>query len=811
MPENLSSTSHWKDEKGQSPGAFVNLSDPLFPSHLSGPQVSADISVDDDTGLINVKIGTSCDPPPAYLRQLEIPNESSSSPQRPLNRGLQVPRMNLVIFIVGSRGDVQPYVALALSLIKGHGHCVRIATHGEFRDLIVTAGQKVDGKLQFFDVGGDPKELMAFMVKNPKLMPGFKSLTNGDISRKRKMVATMLKGFLHSTFFPDPLTGEAFAADAIISNPPAFAHIHVAQALGIPLHMSFTMPWTATTAFSHPLVNTGGDEAGNQALSNYLSYELADMLMWQGLSDVVNDFRRKRLLLSPLYRRNAMELIENLRVPWTYCWSQGLCPKPSGWRANIEVTGFYFDEEEEIHYSPPEEVAKFLESGEPPIYIGFGSIVVKDAEALTDLIVKAVSATGRRALISSGWAGLGKDLASVPKNILFFQGGIPHDWLFANGKIAAVCHHGGAGTSAAGLRHGLPTIVVPFFGDQQFWGQAVHRIGAGPAPIPAAQITAEALSSAIEIALLHETRQAAGAVRDKIRNENGTDRGVDAFHRNLPIEKMRCDIKPDRAAVWFDTETHLKLSAVVVAVLLAEQKIDRKQLRPYRPVEISTDKHQRDAMSQSLASSTRLATMAAEGSAKLFIRPQEGLRTIFWELPKSSVQIIGDLQTGFANTPRLLGSDWRESGSITDVKSGFREAGIGLGYGVLDAVTGIVTEPIVGFKREGVVGVAKGVGRSWLNLISRPAAGALGLFTLPAVGLARQIRSAGSSAIDDVLINPRLDQGKRELSDLTDQELVDIVSAYDTLRSGTRSRRKAQSDRSYRPLLLGELSGFQKR
>lgn len=158
---------------------------------------------------------------------------------------------------------------------------MRLATHDAFRDFVVGA---VPG-LELFPVGGDPAELMAYMVKNPGLVPSLSSLAAGDIRRKRRMVAAMLEGFWRACVEPDPATGRPFVAEAIVANPPSFAHVHCAQALGVPLHLMFTMPWTRTRRFCHPLANLrarGGESGVPRGVANYVSYMAVEWLTWQG-------------------------------------------------------------------------------------------------------------------------------------------------------------------------------------------------------------------------------------------------------------------------------------------------------------------------------------------------------------------------------------------------------------------------------------------------------------------------------------------------------------------------------------------------
>lgn len=247
-----------KQKEKSEDGTSCPSSLPLTSDYERAPNWNSEV---DSHGQVRINLDLSS--LPQVEDHLELPDLLSPQEQLadPFNAA-QCPRLNIVIFVVGSRGDVQPYIALALELIKNRGHRVRIATHGDFKELVEGANVRLagledaqrrplTGLLEHFDIGGDPHQLMAYMVQNPGLLPGVKSITNGDVSIKRKMVGTMVVGCYKATFMPHEGTGRPFAADAIISNPPAFAHIHVAEALGIPLLMSFTMPWSATQRFCH--------------------------------------------------------------------------------------------------------------------------------------------------------------------------------------------------------------------------------------------------------------------------------------------------------------------------------------------------------------------------------------------------------------------------------------------------------------------------------------------------------------------------------------------------------------------------------
>lgn len=244
------------------------------------------------------------------------------------------------------------------------------------------------------------------------------------------------------------------------------------------------------------------------------------------------------------------------------------------WGNCIDICGFSFLPAKS-DYTPPNEIKEFLEAGPTPIYVGFGSIVVDDQITLTKIVFEAIKKTGQRAIVSRGWGNLGVDEVDVPDNILLI-GSCPHDWLFQ--QVSCVIHHGGAGTTAAGLALGCPTIIVPFFGDQEFWGNIVAKAGAGPVPIPHKRLTVEKLSAAIEMALKDSTKERAQEIAKKMKNESGVRDGVYSFHRQLNIKPLRCAICPSRPAVWHLKHTEVGLSAFAASTLVEMGKLDPQHL-----------------------------------------------------------------------------------------------------------------------------------------------------------------------------------------------------------------------------------------
>ncbi|KAL2958661.1 hypothetical protein AAZX31_18G220300 [Glycine max] len=367
--------------------------------------------------------------------------------------------LQIVMLIVGTRGDVQPFVAMGKRL-QEDGHRVRLATHKNFEDFVMNAG------LEFYPLGGDPKVLAGW-------------------------------------------------------------HTHVAEYLKVPLHIFFTMPWTPTSEFPHPLSRV------KQPIGYRLSYQIVDALIWLGIRDLINEFRKKELKLKPITYLSG-SYTHPFDVPHGYIWSPHLVPKPKDWGPKIDVVGFCFLDLAS-NYVPPKSLVDWLEEGEKPIYVGFGSLPLQQPEKMTQIIIHALEETGQRGVINKGWGGLGS-LAEQNKSVYLLDN-CPHDWLFP--RCTAVVHHGGAGTTAAGLRAECPTTIVPFFGDQPFWGDRVRARGVGPAPIPVDEFSFDRLVDAIHFMLKPEVKKRAVELANAMKNENGVLGAVKAFYKHYPAEFKR--------------------------------------------------------------------------------------------------------------------------------------------------------------------------------------------------------------------------------------------------------------------------------
>lgn len=366
--------------------------------------------------------------------------------------------LRITCLTIGSRGDVQPYIALCKGLLA-EGHRAKIATHAEFEPWIRKHG------IDFAEVDGDPAELMRICVENGMFTYSF-----------LKEASSKFRGWI------DDLLSSAWKAcqdtDILIESPSAMAGIHIAEALGIPYFRAFTMPWTRTRAYPHAFVVPEHKLGGAY---NYITYVMFDNVFWKAIAGQVNRWRKKELGL----RSTSLEKMQPNKVPFLYNFSPSVVVPPLDYSDWIRVTGYWFLDEA-ADWTPPKALTDFIEKartgGKKIVYIGFGSIVVSDPAALTRTVIESVLKADVRCILSKGWSDrLGNQDATIPEvplpsEILQIKSA-PHDWLFK--QIDAAAHHGGAGTTGASLRVGIPTIVKPFFGDQFFFGSRLEDLGVG--------------------------------------------------------------------------------------------------------------------------------------------------------------------------------------------------------------------------------------------------------------------------------------------------------------------------------------------
>jgi len=411
--------------------------------------------------------------------------------------------MKITILAVGTRGDVQPYVALGLGL-KAAGNEVRVAAASNFEHFIRSYG------LEYGRLEGNFRELMEADTVQ-KVMTG-----HSPVQVYREM--TNLSRQILDKFSSD-LWQVGQGAEGLIYSTVALTGYSIAEKLRIPSFWAPLQPMSRTHSFPSVVMSSGNHRSSTM---NWITHLIEEQMAWQPLRVYTNQWRKDFLGLPPYPFKGLRPQLPKMRYPVIYGFSPAVVSKPSDWGDNVHVSGYWFLDQQK-DWQPPAGLVDFINNGEPPIYIGFGSMNNREAAKMTRTVIDAVALAGQRAVVATGWGSLTD--ADLPDTI-YKVDSVPHDWLFP--QMAAVVHHGGAGTAAAAFRVGIPSVVIPHVMDQPFWGWRAFELGVSPQPIPRKRVTAENLATAITTALNDtELRQRASALGKQIRSEDGVAKAVE--------------------------------------------------------------------------------------------------------------------------------------------------------------------------------------------------------------------------------------------------------------------------------------------
>lgn len=416
--------------------------------------------------------------------------------------------MNITILALGSRGDVQPALALGVALQRA-GYTVRLGSYAQFAGLAHTHG------LAFTPIAGDIEAML-------QSADGQAMLRSRNPTRLLRLIRTYMRETAEQAKY-DILASIADAEALISLGMFYYTAQSLAELRGLPHITAALQPNLPTGAFPAPLLPP---PPLHRPLLNRLSHQLADQLFFGVVRPTLNGLRRD-LAMAPLPLRPAAARAITAGQPALYAFSRLLVPKPADWPPSAQITGFWFLDAP-VDYTPPAELAAFLAAGDPPVYIGYGSMNTRDPQRSAEIALRALALSGRRGLLTRGWGGLAA--SDLPPGTLMI-GDVPHSWLFP--QLSAVVHHGGSGTTAAGLRAGVPSIIAPFFADQPFWAQRVAALGVGPAAIPQAQLSAERLARAITATDSPTVIRRAAAVGAIIAAEDGVARAVTTIERTF--------------------------------------------------------------------------------------------------------------------------------------------------------------------------------------------------------------------------------------------------------------------------------------
>lgn len=402
--------------------------------------------------------------------------------------------MQISIFVYGTWGDIRPHVVLGQAL-QAAGHSVQVVASGVYEAWVRARN------LGFAPLSVD---VNTFVRDNASMM-------DVGILRQLKLLretmtplfAQMGRETLEATRGSDVLMTVEFGAALL------FDILRVHRIRTILINPAPLNPTREFASAMPPAPSWFPFKGGY----NRFSYGVVRRAGWSSMGNPRNLLAADPLGV-PKSRFAAYRAFLD-QTPALTTVSRHVVPRPADWPEHFQVTGYLFDDDP--YWTPPQSLVEFLAAGEPPVYIGFGSMPDSKPEETTRLILDAVRQSGKRAILLTGWAGLGEDDTPDHVHVLRYA---PHSWLFP--KVAAVVHHGGSGTTASGLRAGVPTVIVPHNGDQPYWGRMVQTLGVGPAPIPRKKLTVDKLAGALTDATgrgaYRERAQALGA---KIQHEDG--------------------------------------------------------------------------------------------------------------------------------------------------------------------------------------------------------------------------------------------------------------------------------------------------
>ncbi len=411
--------------------------------------------------------------------------------------------MRITMLSVGSTGDVRPYVLLGREL-QARGHRVTISAFPRFRDMAEDAG------LSFFPIRGSAESMMSsIMAPDTNAFTYLPRLWKGVKDAAPQMLSDM--------------TESCRGADAMVCNFFGSVYYSIAEKYDIPCIQSHLFPMDPTGDF--PISSVRNQRMGS--LINRSSYRLGYFVIGKVEKHILGAWRRENSLMERKPGTRPDYRVGSHTIPVIYALSTSLVPRPADWDPRIHISGFWFDESP-VSYQPSPELAEFLSNGSRPIYIGFGSMNTGNMNKLISISLRSIHAAGLRAVFVTGWND--RELKSTGS--VFFTDNVPHDWLFP--RVSAVVHHSGAGTTAAGLRYGRPTLAIPFAGDQSFWAHQVWRAGCGPKPIPRDSLSVRKMTDALlELNSNGSYSEAAQRIGCRMAEEHGVRSAADMIEEEV--------------------------------------------------------------------------------------------------------------------------------------------------------------------------------------------------------------------------------------------------------------------------------------
>ncbi len=418
--------------------------------------------------------------------------------------------MEVALVTAGSRGDVEPFLALGEAL-AARGHRVRLLAPEGFESLF--EGSPV----AYRPAGPDPRRALDEAGLRRLFAAG-----SGGLAFVRELIRAFERA---APAFLEALDRELPGSQAVVFGSLGFWAWSWAEAHRVPAFPALLQPLLPTRAFPAPVGPV--PRLARLGALNRLSYRAAERLAWALVARPTNAYRR-RLGLRPYGLAGPYPELAHRGVPVLLGVSPHVVPRPRDWPARYRLTGYWFRRPRP--WRPPPGLARFLDREPRPVYLGFGSMRPPEPGRVFRRVLEALRRVGVPAVVARGWAGA----AIEPADDLYLLDEVPHSWLLP--RVAAAVHHGGAGTSAAVFRAGVPGVWVPFLADQFFWAERARALGVAPAPVPARRLDADRLAAALRAALRPEPRARARALAARLAGEDGAARAAEILEKEVRLD-----------------------------------------------------------------------------------------------------------------------------------------------------------------------------------------------------------------------------------------------------------------------------------
>ncbi len=422
--------------------------------------------------------------------------------------------MKAVFLTIGPLGALRPMLALAVEM-RDAGHEVVIGSHKNYRSLVEERG------VGFSAIASDSSMLASDRSRDSQFSSAGNPL---KYFKALRIEAGELRNAAIKVF--DRALDLCRGCDVVIYHAHMYVGAAIATHLGVVGIQAYNTPVTPTSEF--PSYIRFRHSRKTSAFSNRLSFLMRDLITWWPYRNTINQWLRETFDLPPIGMMGPYREMDPKKCMLLYSISPSMLRPPDDWPAGVHMTG-YWQLPELTQYCPPKELERFLAAGDIPVCIGFGSMSYGDVEALTRVAIDAIRELGCRAVLLSGRQGLQE--TSLPDSIYMCEE-VSHEWLFE--RVSISVNAGGIGTLTAALRAGLPSVVVPFGGDNLFWGWQIERLGVGPEPVPVKKLDAALLASRMKSAMeCRQYREVALGISCSMKNERGVKTAVKLVEENV--------------------------------------------------------------------------------------------------------------------------------------------------------------------------------------------------------------------------------------------------------------------------------------